>query len=250
MLVLGAVQGPAELLPISSSSHLALVPRLLGWPAAELAPEVRKSLEVALHAGSAAALVLTIAAERQRPHADEALLAAVSAGPAALAALLFERPIERRLGTDFTVALAQVGGGAALLAADRVAASRLWPTMGDWGVAALAQVAALIPGVSRGGAVLIAARLRGLGRPAALRLSTRTGVPIAVGAAGLKTVRTLRGELPPQLALPLAAGALAAFLTTLAAAPLAARLERARSLAPLAAYRVALGGLLLSRRRR
>jgi undecaprenyl-diphosphatase len=240
------VQGPTELLPVSSSSHLALVPRLLGWPAAELAPEVRKSLEVALHAGSAAALVLVIARER-RPGSDEVVKAVASTGPAALIALLLERPIERRLGTERTVALAQIGGGAALIAADRVAASRLWPTIGDWAVAGLAQAAALVPGVSRGGAVLIAARLRGLGRPAAMRLSTRTGVPIAVGAAGLKSVRALRGELPPRLVLPMAAGALAAFATTLAAAPLAARLERARSLAPLGAYRVALGALLLTR---
>jgi undecaprenyl-diphosphatase len=241
------VQGPTELLPISSSSHLALVPRLLGWPSAELAPEVRKSLEVALHAGSAAALVLVIAREHPRPGSDEVIKAVASTAPAALLALLLERPIERRLGTEGTVALAQLGGGAALIAADRVAAARLWPTIGDWAVAGLAQAAALVPGVSRGGAVLIAARMRGLGRPAAMRLSTRTGVPVAVGAAGLKALRALRGELPPRLALPLAAGALAAFATTLAAAPLAARLERARSLAPLGVYRMALGALLLSR---
>lgn len=242
------MQGPTELLPISSSSHLALVPRLLGWPAADLPPEVRKSLEVALHAGSAAALVLVIAAERPQPSPEELLLALVSTAPAAVAALALERPIERRLGTDFTVALAQLGGGAALIAADRGPASRLWASPSDWLVAGLAQAAALVPGVSRGGAVLIAARMRGLDRRAALRLSTRTGVPVAVGAAGLKTLRALRGELPVRLAPPLAAGAAAAFATTLAAAPLARRLERARSLAPLGLYRLALGALLLGRR--
>ena len=241
------VQGPTELLPVSSSSHLALVPQLLGWPAARLAPEVRKSLEVALHAGSAAALVLVLHRESRPPGAGEVVLALVSAAPAALAAVVLARPIERRLGTERTVALAQLGGGVALLAADRVSARRLWPTVGDWAVAGLAQAAALVPGVSRGGAVLIAARLRGLGRPASLRLATRTGVPVAVGAAALKGVRAFRGELPPRLAVPLAAGAVAAFATTLASAPLAARLERARSLAPLAAYRVGLGAVLLTR---
>jgi undecaprenyl-diphosphatase len=224
------------------------VPRLLGWPAADLPPEVRKSLEVALHAGSAAALVLVIASERPRPSAGDVLLALASTAPAAVAALALERPIERRLGTDFTVALAQLGGGGALMAADRSAATRPWPVASDWLVAGLAQAAALVPGVSRGGAVLIAARMRGLARPAALRLSTRTGVPVAVGAAGLKTLRALRGELPPRLAPPLAAGAAAAFATTLAAAPLARRLERARSLAPLGLYRIGLGALLLGRR--
>ena len=93
---------------MSSSSHLALVPRLLGWPAAELPPEVRKSLEVALHAGSAAALLLLIVRER-RPGSDEVVKAVASTGPAALIALLLERPIERHLGTEGTMALAQIG---------------------------------------------------------------------------------------------------------------------------------------------
>jgi len=96
------------------------VPQLLGWPAARLAPEVRKSLEVALHAGSAAALVLVLRRESRPRGAGELVLALASAAPAALAALVLERPIERRLGTERTVALAQLGGGVALLAADRV----------------------------------------------------------------------------------------------------------------------------------
>ena len=60
---LGAVQGPAELLPVSSSGHLVLVPALLGWPYGELDPELRKSFEVALHAGGALALLIGLRAE-------------------------------------------------------------------------------------------------------------------------------------------------------------------------------------------
>ena len=55
---LGAIQGPAELLPISSSAHLTLFPWLAGWPWQELDPEARKSFEVALHAGAAGALLI------------------------------------------------------------------------------------------------------------------------------------------------------------------------------------------------
>ena len=97
-----------------------------------------------------------------------------------------------------------------------------------------------MPGVSRGGAVLIAARLRGLGRPASLRLSTRTGVPIALGAAGLKTLRAMRGgsRAPGAADGGRRAGR---FCNHLAAAPFAARLERARSLAPLGIYRIVVG---------
>ncbi len=55
---LGIVQGPAELLPVSSSAHIVLLPWLAGWDWERLDPEVRKSFEVALHAGAAAALLL------------------------------------------------------------------------------------------------------------------------------------------------------------------------------------------------
>src|SRR5947199_8273319 len=59
-LALGLLHGPAELLPISSSGHVALVPWLLDWPYARLDPELRKAFEVALHAGTAAALVVAL----------------------------------------------------------------------------------------------------------------------------------------------------------------------------------------------
>src|ERR1700761_106098 len=62
-LVLGALHGPAELLPISSSGHVELVPWLLGWRYTELDDELRKSFEVALHAGTAAALLVTLRGE-------------------------------------------------------------------------------------------------------------------------------------------------------------------------------------------
>ena len=57
-LALGALHGPAELLPVSSSAHTELVPWLLGWPYASLDGELRKAFEVALHAGTAAALLV------------------------------------------------------------------------------------------------------------------------------------------------------------------------------------------------
>src|SRR5215218_755541 len=62
-LALGALHGPAELLPVSSSGHITLVPWLLDWPYAELDPELRKAFEVALHAGTAAALLLALRGE-------------------------------------------------------------------------------------------------------------------------------------------------------------------------------------------
>jgi undecaprenyl-diphosphatase len=249
-LLLGALQGPAELLPISSSGHIALVPRLLGWHVAELDAGTRKTLEVALHTGSAGALA--VLAWRRRGWGDErahpALLALTFLPPAAIG-LLLERPIERRLGDIRTVALAQIGAGAVLWLVDRRAEAHADPTAVDHLAVGVGQAFALVPGVSRAGAALTAARWRGLSRDAAVRLSFRSALPITLGASVLKGVRALRGELAPELRVPLAAGAGAALVTGLLAAPLAGRLERARTLAPLAAYRVALGAAALARSR-
>src|SRR4051812_50195663 len=57
VVALGLVQGPAELLPVSSSGHVAALPLLLGWEHARLEGARRKEVEVALHAGGAGALL-------------------------------------------------------------------------------------------------------------------------------------------------------------------------------------------------
>src|SRR5579859_8144532 len=62
-LLLGTLHGPAELLPISSSGHVSLVPWLLGWDYDRVDSELRKAFEVALHAGTAVALLITLRAE-------------------------------------------------------------------------------------------------------------------------------------------------------------------------------------------
>src|SRR5581483_7022943 len=94
---LGVLQGPTELLPVSSSGHLVLVPRLLGWRYARLDPEVRKSFEVALHAGTAAALLIALRSEVVEVLLEleprRVLHHALSTAPAAVAALAFERAI-------------------------------------------------------------------------------------------------------------------------------------------------------------
>src|SRR5215218_2752921 len=101
-VALGLLHGPAELLPVSSSGHVALVPWLAGWPYARLDPELRKAFEVALHAGTAAALLVALRAEvGQAVTRFDARTAALIAGsfvPPAAVGLAFERPIERRLG--------------------------------------------------------------------------------------------------------------------------------------------------------
>ena len=108
-VALGVLHGPTELLPISSSAHTTLVPWLLGWPYADLDPELRKAFEVALHAGTAAALLVGLRAEvaaaaRGLDHRRAALILG-SFVPPAIVGYTLERPIERRLGTPPTIAV-------------------------------------------------------------------------------------------------------------------------------------------------
>ena len=240
-MLLGLLQGPAELLPVSSSGHLALVPRLAGWDYADLPADARKTFEVALHGGSAPALALALRGEAL---GDWRLLLTLL--PPAAAGLAFERPIERRLGGLRSVAIAQVVAGTALLVSDLQPQRRAEPNALDHLAVGVAQAAALIPGVSRSGAALTAARWRGLSRPAALSLSLRAALPVTVGAGALKGARAARDGVPNELRAPAAVGAAAACASALAALPLA-RGTRWRA---LAAYRIALGSAALCIRRR
>ena len=241
-VALGLLQGPAELLPISSTAHVELLGRRLpGY--ARLGAAERKELAVALHAGSAAALAL------MRPPARErlALLAAATA-PAALAGLVLEGPIERRLSAPGAMAAGLVAGSIALVAADRRPGVRAAADarLRDAAWLGLAQAAALAPGVSRSGAVRAGARARGFTRPAAAELAAETALPVLAGAAALKAARLARRRPPARALAPLAAGALTAALSTFAARSLALRAEPPA--AAWAAYRIALAGAVVSDR--
>jgi undecaprenyl-diphosphatase len=252
-LALGALHGPAELLPISSSGHTALIPWLLSWDYVELDHELRKSFEVALHAGTAAALLITL-----RDEVGEAVgglnsrrlaLIALSFAPAALVGYTLERPIERRLGTPATIAAGLIAGSVAMAWADRAPQRRSHAEAGarDALWLGLAQACALIPGVSRNGATLAAARLREFTRADANRLSRHAALPVIVGATVLKGVRLRRRGLPPGAGVPFAAGAAASFASTLGSTWLIHQVERDRSLLPYAIYRLGLAALVLRR---
>lgn len=246
-IALGIVQGPTEVLPVSSSGHLVLVPAMLGLPYARLRPELRKSFEVALHAGTAAGLVVAMreqVAQKARDIGPRGIgRLTLTFLPAAAAGLAFEHQIEARLGNPGSVAGAQVVAGAALWWADARGGARP-ERSADWRDAlwvGAGQAAALVPGVSRGGATLTAARLRGFDRAASASLSRQAALPVIAGATLLKAIRLSKQGLPRDLRAPFAAGAAAALGSTLISARLTGVLEGKRSLGPIAAYRIALG---------
>lgn len=238
-LLLGLVQGPAELLPVSSSGHLVL----LG--------SRDKAFEVALHAGTAAALAVALRGEvaqvARELDAEHLARAALTLAPAVAAGLALDRRAQGALGGPRAVAVAQVAGGLALACADRAPARRRHrdARTSDALAIGVAQACALVPGVSRNGATLTAARLLRFRRDAASRMSRHAALPVIAGASALKLAR-LRGDV---LSAPYLVGGGAAFASGLLAARHVPRIDALRTYAPFGAYRVALGVALLARGR-
>lgn len=255
-LALGLLHGPAELLPVSSSGHVTLVPWLLGWPYPELEPDLRKAFEVALHAGTAVGLLIALRGEVADAVRDlDARRIGLLAGsfiPPAVVGLTLEGPIERRLGTPGSIAVGLLIGSAAMTAADALGPehrTREEATFADALLLGLAQSSALMPGTSRGGMTLAAMRARGFTRPDASALSRHVALPVIAGASLLKGVRLAQRGLPPGMTGRFALGMGASLVSTLAAARLVP-VERVGALWPYAAYRSGLAAVTLRRLRR
>jgi undecaprenyl-diphosphatase len=253
-VALGALHGPTELLPVSSSAHTTLVPWLLRWPYSELDPELRKAFEVALHAGTAAALLIglrdEVGAALRGFDGRRLVLTVGSFVPPAIVGYRLERQIERRLGTPATIAVGLLIGSLAMVLADARGShgrSRDDAGLVDALALGVAQACALMPGVSRNGATLTAARLRGFGRRDASALSRHVALPIIVGATGLKGVRLARRGVPRAVAGAFAAGIGASFASTLASVRIIRAVERNRPFTIYAAYRAALAAVVLRR---
>jgi undecaprenyl-diphosphatase len=258
-VALGLVQGPAELLPISSSGHTTLLPWLAGWSYGELDGELRKAFEVALHAGAGIALAIDMRGELREQLRSagprRALLLGLSLAPAALAGFLLRRPIERHLGGPRSVAAGLAAGGVAMALADlphgsdERASAQATPL--DGLALGIAQAIALIPGVSRNGATLTAARARGFDRASAQALSWEVALPVLLAATTLKGGRLLRGHrVQPEARRALAAGFISAFASTLLSARILRRGGHTqRSLLPFSLYRCLLAGAVMIRLR-
>jgi undecaprenyl-diphosphatase len=253
---LGLLQGPTELLPVSSSAHTTLVPWLCGWPYAELDPELRKTFEVALHAGAGLALALDMRYELLAAARDlnrrHAITVALSLAPPALAGYALERLVERRLGGPRSIAAGLLVGAVAMALADlrAGAGTRDEQDAGprDGLALGLAQAIALIPGVSRSGATLTAARARGFRRESAQTLSWHAALPVIQGASMLKALRLWQRGVPDAAWSTLTAGAGGAFISTLASARLLRRPRVSRrSLLPYAVYRCLLAAVVIRR---
>ena len=228
-LVLGLVQGATELLPVSSSGHLILVPWLGDWDYLKEHEAFNQTFDVALHLGTLVAVVgyfwrdlgALLAAwvgslrRRRVETANEkiAWFVLVATIPAAVLGLLLEDTIAEHLGEPWQIAILLAVFAVVLWWADRRPERK---EMGELGLKAavgmgLAQSIALMPGVSRSGITITAGRLLGLDRDSAARFSFLLLVPTVLGAVVLKGLKdVVFGELPPGSAGPFVVGTLAA----------------------------------------
>jgi undecaprenyl-diphosphatase len=257
-IVLGVVQGLTEFLPVSSSGHLILVPRIFGWPDQGLA------VDAALHLGTLAALVAYFRGELTGLLAGTisrglGALVVVATIPAGLAALAFGGYIESGLRWPLLIAFTTAFWGIVMLIADRRARSAgRSPGAGaavdpleqvGWrrGLAVgVAQALALIPGTSRSGITITTGLFAGLDRATAARYSFLLGIPITAAAGVKKAFDLSSGGLPTGEAGPLAVAILASFVSGWFAVWFLVNYLKRRSLTPFVVYRLALSALIVA----
>ncbi len=254
-LLLGAVEGLTEFLPVSSTGHLILAGRALGFRS-----DAGRVFEVVVQLGAVLAVVglyrerlaqlglgLVAGSATQRRFAASVVAALLPA--AALGALLIDA-IKAHLFSPGVVAVALLAGGVVLLAAERRAAvtapapagaAPTWPQVLAVGVA---QCFALVPGVSRSGATIVGGMLSGMSRQAATEFSFFLAMPLLLGAASYDLWRHRQLLSAADLHL-MVVGFAAAFFAARLSVQALLRFVATHSLRSFAFYRIALGLALL-----
>ncbi len=252
-VLLGIIEGVTEFLPVSSTGHLILGGHLLGWTDARA-----ETFEIFIQLGAILAILwlyrvrLTAAvAHAMSRRADQRFILSLIIAfiPAAVVGFLFHHEIKALLFTPLVVAVALVLGGVAILAVERWAP----PSRADdpFAVApvtalgvGLAQVLALIPGVSRSGATIMGGYALGLTRRAATEFSFFLAIPVMI-AATLFDLYTSRALLSPADVPIFAIGFVVAFISALIVVRGFLRYISHRSFTVFAWYRIVFGLVLL-----
>lgn len=259
--ILGGVQGFAEVLPISSSAHLILIPWLLKWPESGL------TFDVALHLGTFLALALyfwrdiiemavsfvdaILSRKLNTPAKRLPFLIIAATVPAAVVGKLFEHQVEAVFrSSPMLIASFLVGFGLILGFADKFGRKRLAldnvSPVSAMAIGAM-QCLALIPGVSRSGITITAALMLGFTRETAARFSFLMSLPIVAGAALLKTVHLFKNGIPPGEGMPMFVGIVVSAITGYISVAFLLRFVQKRSLSSFVWYRVIIGvGLIVS----
>lgn len=260
-IVLALIQGLTEFLPVSSTAHLALVPELLHWSDPGL------GFDVALHVGTLAAVLVYffqdwvqvvangIGFTYRGSKPDEnsrALLWYLVVGtiPAGLAGLKFQKYAEHAWRTPYVIGATLIGVAILMYIVDKTGAEKNGLDQMSWFdvlIIGVAQAFALIPGVSRSGITITAARFRHFNREASARFSFLLSTPV-IAAAALKDAWDLHkaGGVPPDMKLPYLAGILVSALVGILVIAFFLYYLRRHSLSVFVLYRIVFGIIVIA----
>ncbi len=256
LIIVAIVQGVTEFLPISSSAHLILIPLTGEWP------DQGPTIDIAVHVGSLGAVLLyfrqdvgamlgglfSLVRGRYTPGARLFVLIILGTLPSLLAGyLLASNGFMHDLRSPLVIAWATVGFGILLWVVDGfcMRVNRIEQLgYGSILIIGIAQVLSLIPGTSRSGITITAARGLGFERADAARISLLLSMPVILAAGGYQTMEVVQSG---QLALGMDAllAAALAFVAALLAVALMMRWLRHASYTPFVIYRLILGAGLL-----
>lgn len=263
VIVLGIVQGLTEFLPISSTAHLVVIPKLFGWPDPGLA------YDIALHVGTLAAVVIyffrdwvqiilngfgfkTVGGDPDL-RSNPMLLWYLILGtlPAGIAGLALQKQADTNLRTLPIIGASAILIGIFLWWADRSAREQKnlgHVSQADSLFVGFFQILAIIPGVSRSGITISAGLLRNLDRPTAARFSFLLSTPIILGAAAkdawdlLKHKEAIQHDMQTAFVVGIITSAVAGSVTI----ALFLNYLRSRSLSFFVGYRIIFGIMVIA----
>lgn len=271
-VVLAIIQGLAEFIPVSSSGHLIIVRRLLGWN--ELSPAHELTFDVALHFGTLLSVLFyfrrtwiqiiraafggkvvrfseatdsdrDLTAEEQREERLLLWFLAIATIPGAIAGKLLESSAEDYFREHIYLIAGSLIVVALLMWWGEKVGQRTKPltriTLGDSIVVGCAQAFALIPGVSRSGSTITAGLFRNMTRDAAVRFSFLLSTPLIAGAALLKGHEVMKEGLPPGMHAPFIVGVLVSAIVGYATIAWLIRYLQTNTLKVFIIYRILLG---------
>ncbi len=258
LAILAIVQGITEFLPVSSSGHLILLPKLLGTVDQGLA------LDVAVHVGTLGAVMLFFRTDVARmwrgagdiirgrfatQDARLALLLALATIPVIVAGFVLKvTGLADAMRSIAVIGWTMLGFGLFLYWADQTGPTE--KIAADWNlrdalVMGLWQAVALVPGTSRSGITITASRILGYTREDGARIAMLMSIPTILASGGLLALDVI-GEADWQTARDAAIGAALAFVAAYLALAIMMRLLRSVSFTPYVIYRVILGIVLLA----
>jgi undecaprenyl-diphosphatase len=255
-ILLALVQGLTEFLPISSSAHLILVPKLFGWTDQGLA------FDVAVHFGTLLAVIWVFRHDieailiawlkalfgREHSRADAHLGSSILIAtiPVVIAGFLFENFVETQLRTPLVICVTTAGFGVLLWLADlnrKSVHDEHQITFFKAFLIGVAQMVALLPGTSRSGITITAGLGLGLSRETAARFSFLLSIPAIAGASTLEMAALLGAPVPVDWS-ALAMGLCVALASAYACIKLFLRTIERIGMLPFMLYRLALAAIL------